>query len=260
MEQFYVFIIRNDIWIYFLCGLALIWYVVQLVQARRLLRRAMFSLEQERGGLIQRTALVAIIILVSIISGITYVNLRVAPTLPPELLFPPTPTPNPFATPFSPGPPLDSVQPQRTVTLAVAPTVTLRGQSESPLFDDLETPGAPTETPVPTLPPLAESCNTLVNITSPPAGITADGPVTFFGTATAADFGRYDLQALGPQTEGQWLSLLDAPATEAIVDNILGRFNFSSWLSGDYVIRILVTNPAGEEVGQCGIQITVAGT
>jgi hypothetical protein len=106
---------------------------------------------------------------------------------------------------------------------------------------------------------VTESCNTLANITSPPAGIIASGAVTFFGTATDANFGRYDLQALGPQTEGEWLSLLDTPVTEPVLDNILGRFNFANWLSGDYVIRVLVTNPAGDEVGQCGIQITVDG-
>jgi hypothetical protein len=258
MERFYVFIIRNDIWIYFLCGLALIWYVTQLWQARRLLRRAMFGLEEERGRLIQRTALTFIFILLLVIGGVTYVNLEVAPTLPPEWLNPPTPTPNVFATPFSPPAALGTPNSQRTPTLAVAPTVTLRGQSNSPIFDE-ETPGAPTDTPVPTLPPVTESCNTLANITSPPAGIIASGAVTFFGTATDANFGRYDLQALGPQTEGEWLSLLDTPVTEPVLDNILGRFNFSNWLSGDYVIRVLVTNPAGDEVGQCGIQITVDG-
>lgn len=255
MERLYVFIIRNDIWIYFLCGLALIWYTVQLVQARRLLRRAMFNLENERGRLIQRTALSAIIILLAIIVGITYVNIRVAPTLPPEMLSPPTPTPNPFASPF-PTSAFGTPGPRQTSTLAVAPTVTLRGEDNSGIFDDVE---VSTNTPVSTLPAAVEACTNEVNITSPPPGVTATGPVTFFGTATAADFNSYDLQALGPQTEGEWLSLLDAPGTEPVVDNILGRFNFANWTSGEYVIRVVILNAANEEVGQCGIQITVAG-
>jgi hypothetical protein len=259
MERFYVFIIRNDIWIYFLCGLALIWYGVQLVQSRRLLRRAMFGLEQERGRLIQRTALSAILVVIIIVAGITYVNLQIAPTLPPEMLFPSTPTPNPFSTSFAPPANIGTPQPRETPTLGVAPTVTLRGDSNSGIFDDPEDPNAPTDTPVPTLPPLAESCNTLVNISSPPAGITATGGVTFFGTASAADFNSYDLQALGPQTNGEWLSLLDAPGTEPVLDNILGRYDFANWEPGDYVIRVVVTNPANEEVGQCGVQITVGG-
>lgn len=260
MEQVYVFLIRNDIWIYFLCGLGFIWYFIQLVQARRMLRQAMFGLEQERGRLIQRTALSVLIVLFLIIGGVIYVNLEVAPSLPPELLRPPTPTPNIFATPLSPPISGGTPQPQRTATLAVAPTVTLRGQSNAGILDDLETTGTPTGTAIPTLPPVTEACNTLVTITSPPAGITAVGPVTFFGTATDANFGAYDLQALGPQTEGEWLSLLDGPSSEPVLDNILGRFNFANWLSGDYVIRILVTNPANDEVGQCGIRITVEGS
>jgi hypothetical protein len=258
MDRFYVFIIRNDIWIYFLCGLALIWYFSQLWQARRLLRQAMFSLEEERGKLIQRTALSAIFILLLIVGGITYVNIEVAPTLPPGLLDPPTPTPNIFATFSAPSSSVGTPQPDRTPTLGIAPTVTLRGQSGSDIFDD-ETPGAPTNTPVPTLPPVTEACNSQAAITSPPAGITATGPVTFFGTAANENFGRYDLQALGPQTEGEWVSLLDAPVGEPVLDNILGRFDFANWLSGEYVVRVLITNPAGEEVGQCGIQITVDG-
>jgi len=140
---------------------------------------------------------------------------------------------------------------------------TVAAQKDLVIFDD-ETPGTPADTPVPTLPPVTEAFNAVVSITSPPAGITADSPVTFFGTATDPHFGRYDLQALRPQIEGEWVSLLDAPGTEPVQDNILGRFNFSNfnfsnWLSGDYVIRILVTNPGGEEVGQCGIQFTVDG-
>lgn len=255
LERVYIFVIRNDIWIYFLCGLALIWYTVQFVQARRLLRRAMFGLEQERGRLIQRTALTAIILLMAVIGGVTYVNLQILPTLDPAILSPPTPTPNPFATPFA-QPNIGTPQPRQSPTLAVAPTVTLRGGDNSGIFDDLE---VPTNTPAPTLPSVVEACNTQVNITSPPSGITATGPVTFFGTASAADFNSYDLQALGPQTEGEWLSLLDAPGTEPVLDNILGRFNFANWTSGDYVIRVVVFNAANEEIGQCGIQITVGG-
>ncbi|MFZ0546746.1 MAG: hypothetical protein WAM60_14970 [Candidatus Promineifilaceae bacterium] len=259
MERFYVFIIHNDIWIYFLCGLALIWYFFQFFQARRLLRRAMFGLEQERGKLIQRTALSAIFFFLLVVGSVTYVNIKIAPTLPVGILYPSTPTPNIFATPFPLTTPRTVPDSQRTPTLVVAPTVTLRSQGNSTIFTE-ETLTAPTGTPVPTLPPVTEACNSSVSITSPPTGITADGPVTFFGTATDSDFGRYDLQAIGPETEGEWLSLLDVPSTSPIQDNILGQFNFANWLSGDYVVRVLVTNPAGEEVGQCGIQITVNGT
>src|SRR5690606_20653104 len=162
---------------------------------------------------------------------------------------PPTPTPNVFATPFSRPSSQGTPDADVTATLGVAPTVTLRGQSDPSLFEDV-TPDA-AATAVPTLPPVTEACNAQVRITSPPAGVAVDGNVTFFGTATDEDFGRYDLQALGPQTEGEWASLLNNPSAEPVQDNILGSFNFANWLSGDYVVRILVTNTAGEEVGQC---------
>jgi hypothetical protein len=257
MEQFYLFIIRNDIWIYFLCGLALTWYGFQFIQARSLLRRAMFGLEQERGRQSQRSSLIMIVILLAVIGGVTYVNIEVLPTLPPDLLYPPTPTPNPFATPFLPGSGFGTAEPEETPTLAIAPTVTLRGQSSNPIFEDIDITGVPTNTPLPTLPPLAEACNSNADITSPPTGIIATGPVTFFGTATTGDFSSYDLLAIGPQTDGEWISLLVSPGTEPILDGILGRFNFSNWASGDYNIRLIVKDRTGQEVEECGIGITL---
>jgi hypothetical protein len=256
MDQIYVFLIHNDVRIYILSALGLFWYTVQLWQARRHLRQAMFRLEQERGQYQQRTALTFIVIFMAIIAALIYVNLKIAPTLPPELLRPATPTPNVFATPFSPPAAAGTPQPQRTATLDVAPTVTLRSQAGNVPFPEIE---QATGVPTPTLPPLPGPCTPEANITSPPTGIITSGPVTFFGTATSTNFASFDLQALGPQTGGQWISILESPVTQPILDGILGRFNFSTWLSGDYLVRVVVTNTAGEAVGQCGIQITIDG-
>ena len=94
MDRIYVFIIRNDVWIYILSILGLVWYLSELWRARGLLRGAMFGLERERGQRLQSRALILVILCTSIIALVTYVNLQVAPTLPAELLKPPTPMPN----------------------------------------------------------------------------------------------------------------------------------------------------------------------
>jgi hypothetical protein len=96
MNQVYVFLIRNDVWIYILAGIGLFWYFSQLIRARRSLRQAVFGLERERGQQQQRRALTFSLLLMGIIILVSYVNIAVAPTLPPELLKPPTPTPDIF--------------------------------------------------------------------------------------------------------------------------------------------------------------------
>ena len=101
MDRLYVFLIRNDIWIYILSAIGLIWYLTEYWRSRRILRSAIFGLEKEKGGRIRQRALSLVVLFLGIIAIVTYVNLSIAPTLPVELLKPPTPTPNIFSTPLS---------------------------------------------------------------------------------------------------------------------------------------------------------------
>ncbi len=260
MERLYVFLIRNDVWIYILCGLGLTWYMAELWRARRILRGAMFGLEKERGRQMQQTALTFIVFFAAVIGLVTYVNSQVAPTLPQELLKPPTPTPNVFATPLSSP---TSIGGEATATFAVAPTVTLRSPDESsePPAGLGTIPAEPEETPAETatatLPAQAGGCNPGVEITAPPNGITATGIVTFFGTATSTNFAALDLEVYGPETDGGWLSLLGQPATSPVLDGILGRADFTNWAPGDYLVRLRLLDDQGGTASQCIIQISV---
>ena len=80
MNRFYVFILRNDVWIYIIAALGLLWYINEYVQSRRLLKRAMFGLERERGTRMRNNALLFMFILGGIIAFVYYVNNQVAPT------------------------------------------------------------------------------------------------------------------------------------------------------------------------------------
>lgn len=263
MESIYVFLIRNDVWIYILCGLGLLWYLGEFIRSRGLLKRAMFGLEKERGRRMMSRSLALILLFGLIIAAVTYVNLGVAPTLPADLLKPPTPTPNIFATPLSSPAPAGGVA---TPTLVLAPTVTLPAPGPA---DDEGAPIAPEE-PSPTGPASAEEltataapetppelCSPDIDISAPPDGATISGSATFFGTASSDDFGYLKLEVNGPQTSGVWDSLPVNSATQPLFDNIIGGVNVSTWAPGPYRFRLSVYDSTDSVVGQCEIQLSV---
>lgn len=166
MEPFIVFIIRNDVWILILCAMGLFWYITELFRARRLLRRAMFGLERETGTRMRNNALLFITIFASIVLLVYYVNTRVAPNLPPEVLNPvPATTPDIFLTPLSSPTPLGGpAEQQPTPTPPLAPTVTLPGSG--PPQDD----GSP-DAPIPAVTPTPfVACTQDLNFTQPRDG------------------------------------------------------------------------------------------
>lgn len=259
MENLYVFLIRNDVWIYILCGLGFVWYLSQYLRARTMLRRAMFGLEREKGQTIRRRAITFVLICIALASLVTYVNLEVAPMLPPEILKPPTPTPNIFATPLSSPTPVEALA---TATLAIAPTVTLPSiDNNTPPtvsgaeIGDQPTSVGPTTTPTPDF--ALASCTPDINISAPPNNAVASESLTFFGSATADDFRAYDIEALGPQTEGTWESLLDGGLPTPTTNGILATVDISGWEPGIYLFRLFVVEGNGAESGQCVIQISV---
>lgn len=264
MERIYIFLIRNDVWIYILCALALVWYASEYWRSRQILRRAMFGLEKERGERLQRRSLTVVILALVVAGFVTYVNLEISPSLPAELLKPPTPTPDLFLTPLSSPTPLGG-ETVGTATPVIAPTVTLRNPptAEALVATEQATLNAEqtrvTE-PTPTAPAILGGCEANVNISAPPDGAQAGGRITFFGTASAADFSEYLLEALGPQTEGRWVSLLSSGGTSPVFDGILGTVDLDGWSPGFYAIRLTVLDSAGEAAGQCAIQISINST
>jgi hypothetical protein len=257
MEAIYVFVLRNDVWIYILCVLGLFWYASEFLRARHILRRAMFGLEWETGTRMRNTAFSAIFLLLTLIGAVYYVNTRVAPTLPPELLRPPTPTPNIFATPLTSPTPLGTPEDRPLPFPTLAATITLSSPSgnvpagETPANGDaVATPGGPTPTPF-------VDCTLVLNITEPRDGAVVSGSISFFGTADTENFQFYRLEANGPQTGGQWSSLLGRTVDQPVRDGFLGSVNLSQWSSGPYLIRLTAVDTANSETGYCVIQVTL---
>ena len=259
MNQFYVFILRNDIPLYIVSALGLFWYINQFIRAQRLLRVAIFNLEREANTHARNTALVVIVILIGVVSGVYYVNSQIAPTLPATLLRPPTPTPDIFRTPLaSPTPHLTR---QPTSTPPLVPTITLANNPGEPAPNpEAEVNPDETATAVGTpLPPPTPSvgCTIQLNIRDPRNGSVVSGTIQFNGTADFEDFGYYTLEANGPQTGGQWASLLGRSITQPVQDGFLGSVNLSQWESGPYLIRLSAADQGETFLSQCVIQLTL---
>ena len=266
MDRIYVFLIRNDVWIYILCALGLFWYVSEFVRSRYLLRRAMFGLERETGTNVRNNALFFILLLSATISTVYYVNAEIAPELPAELLRPPTPTPDVFTTPLASPTPLSS--PDASPTSPPAPTITLPSQAGAPIpdssspanetdsgaadSDNGDTPPIDGNEPPPTP---AVGCTPELNISDPRDGAVVSGVVSFSGTVGGSNSAAYRVEANGPQTNGQWASLLEQaiPAQQGF----LGNVNLSEWASGPYLIRLTAIDSSANETGYCVLQVTL---
>ena len=274
MDRLYLFLIRNDIWIYIICGLGLFWYISELIRARRQLRRAVFGLERETGNRVQINSLLFIILLGSIVAGVVYVNLEIQPDLPAELLRPPTPTPDIFNEPLRSPTPLTNLLLDANATPTsplLAPTVTLAGTDDvagnqqatgpqqpgdddnTPAADSTPDSGEPTAAPAPP----AGGCSTLVNISQPSNGSSVFGSVAFLGSANNESFAFYKLEINGPQTSNQWASLIGQVINNPVANGLLGSANFNGWVNGRYTVRLTVVDATSNEVASCSIQINV---
>ncbi len=264
MESLYVFLILNDVWIYIISTLGLFWFISEFIRSQRILRRAMFGLERETGARIRNNAILFIGIFAAIIGFVYFVNAQIRPDLPEELFKLPTPTPDIFSTRLSSPTPLGTAEiALPTSTPPLVPTITLASQpgaAPPPAANDTPAPGenpiTPPTPPGPTITPFI-GCTANLNISEPGNGAFVSGAITFSGTADPADFLFYRLEANGPETNGDWASLLGREIDQPVRDGFLGSVNLSQWANGPYLVRLTAVNTAQSEIGQCVIQVTL---
>jgi len=263
MERLYIFFIRNDIWIYILCFLGLVWYSGELLRATRALRRAMFGLERETALRARNSALIFVLMFAGIVGIVAFVNVRIAPTLPAELLKPPTPTPDPFSLPL-PAIPGGSATAALSPTAPIAPTVTLpvQGAEPGPVIPTTSftsTAAIATVNPIvlPTETVVVAGCSSTVNVTDPRDGDTVVGNVSFFGSANIPSFAYFELDIRGPQTNDRWASLLGRRIPQRVEDGLLATADLAAWAPGEYEVRLSSTNDQGRITNQCVFMITL---
>ena len=112
--------------------------------------------------------------------------------------------------------------------------------------------GTPLPPPTPSV-----GCTVQLNIIEPRNGSVVAGTITFNGTVDFEDFGYYTLEANGPQTSGQWASLLGRNIEQTVQDGFLGSVNLSQWASGPYLIRLSAADQTDNIIAQCVIQVTL---
>jgi hypothetical protein len=258
-----IFLEKNDVWIYILCALGLLWFGADLARTMGTARRAVFGLERETALRARNRALLIVVLLLATAGSVAYVNLQIVPELPPTLFRPPTPTPDPLSLPVVPAPGTVAAGGEPTPTSPVAaPTVTLPGgtllETMTPEAGTAEgstpEPGGPTAAP--TIPARVDTCTPRANITEPQNGAQVQGILNVFGTANTADFGYFELEISGPQTNGRWASLLGRQVSQPVAEGFLGgNINLTQWASGSYLVRLTVGDLDGNITNQCAVDI-----
>lgn len=263
MDRIYLFLIRNDVWIYIISVMGLIWYLTEFIRAQRSLRRAMFNLERETASSVRNHALSFILFFAAVIGIVFYVNRSIAPDLPAELLLPPTPTPNIFATPLASPTPLGTVTanlPGQETTPVLAPTVTL---PPLPGFEGFVEPTTELEigeqesaTPEASPTPFTE-CNPALSITEPLNGGLVFQQLSIRGTADTGPEHQYIIELNGPQTVGLWAPIMQEAGRQPIVNGDLATADLSQWEKGPYLVRLRALDDLGNDLGTCIIQVTL---
>ena len=257
IQRFYAFLVLNDVWILFLCVLGVIWYLIQWANRQQEYRRSSFQLERERAANERNSALLYLLIFVGVIGLIGWVNWQVAPTLPSELLIPPTPTLRPV-NPTLEGiglTPRATPTPRKafpTPTPIIAPTATLR----YPTFDDGSAVPAPNQELL--VEAIVEGCTGGVAINDPASGTILSGGISLFGSAESPNFNYYQIDIRGDQTNNDWIPLLDGVVNAPVPNGFLGSANLYNWQTGIYQIKLTVFNNDETMAGSCLIQIGIS--
>jgi hypothetical protein len=257
MDRVYLFLIRNDVWIYIVSMLGVFWYLTELIRAQHTLRRAMFNLEKETATSARNHALSFLLFFAFVIGSVYYVNRNIAPNLPAELMVPPTPTVDIFATPLAPPTPITTAEAGESIFEPIlAPTATLPGEpglgSTDVISGTQEVGPAADASPTP-----FTTCIPELNFTEPLNGSVAFQTVIFRGTANTGELHQYIIELQGPETLGGWAPASQERLNQPVINGDLGQADLSLYEPGPYLVRMTAFDAAGQALGYCQIQITL---
>jgi hypothetical protein len=233
MEEALRFFRAYEIWIYGLLALGGLLYIRKFILAWDELRGAAFGLERESAqSRLNQSASMLVVLLAMAITEFVLVSF-VAPAMPGS---------NPLLTP--------------TLDLLATATTTLPASAEgtgAPEGGELQT----TPSPTPVEQAAGGDCvPEQVMLTEPKHGSEVSGVVTLIGTADIENFGFYKYEVARPD-ETIWLTLL--AGREPKQNSELGQWDTSNLASGDYMLRLVVTDNEGESLPPCIIQVRVNG-
>jgi hypothetical protein len=229
MEEVLRFFRTYEIWIYLVLALAGLVYIRKFIIAWDEMRAAAFGLERESAQrrLNQSASLLVILLMMAI--GLFATVSFVAPAFPGS---------NPLFTP--------------TVDLLATQTSTLSPESQANVSAEMED-GGPTVTPTIEIPGVGCTPGQAL-ITEPLDGTEISGVVIVKGTANIPNFGFYKYEIARPG-ETVWLTI--QAGREIIEAGDLGQWDTRTLDSGDYMLRLVVTDNQGESTEPCVIQVRV---
>lgn len=229
MEAALIIIEQNQAWIYLALGIFTVVYSRMVYKRVEGLRRAFFGLEKERArDALMRAIAMLVLILVGLIAtfGITT-----------------------FASPAIPV----------TERPTPMPTVSLLRTAEAPSFPS---DGTDLATQIPNAVDGEAGCaNPDATIYTPESGSSISGVVEITGAATIPAFAFYKLEYLNSSPEAVWRAI--AAGTEPVcegncpVEDLLGRWDTGLLTAGEYSLRLVVSDAAGNAPLPCEILVRI---
>ena len=95
-----------------------------------------------------------------------------------------------------------------------------------------------------------------IDITSPKPGDQISGSVDLQGTANVPDFGFYKYE-FAPVGSDNWATIV--ARTTVVQDGDLGNWDTSEIATGDYQLRLVVTDNQGNALPACVIPLRIIG-
>jgi len=223
MAGFLGFFIRLAPLVFLVLALGLMFGLRRMAQARNEIRGAAYGLEREiaRNHMVQASSALVLVGLLALAEFILVVFL--VPNIPALSLLA-TPTMNPLSTPTSTFP-LELMETLGVATPGSTPTI----QSSGCI------PGQ-------------------IDITSPASGSEINGSVMLKGTANIPNFGFYKYE-FSPQGSDNWAAVL--ASRQSVRDDELGNWDTTAIATGDYYLRLVVTDNQGNELPACVIAIRI---
>jgi hypothetical protein len=228
MEEALRFLRVYEFWIYSFLALGGLIYLRKFFLAWEELRVAAFGLERESAQSRLNQAAGMLVLVLSLGFGVFFLASFIGPSLP---IAPPlsTPTLNPLAT--------------ATTTLPAGST------NHEGLAEMVDT------TPIPEGENVGEGCIPgQVMLEEPQNGSEVNGLVILTGSATIPNFGFYKYEVQRAQ-DPIWLTI--QAGRQAIEDGELGPWDTRSLPSGDYLLRLVVSDNEGNSLPPCVIHVRV---
>ncbi len=213
-----VFLIaRYQLWIYALLGLVSLVYVRALGQARHVLSQTPFGLEREAAFQKRNGALAMLFILAALVFSVFIISRYITPGL---RLTGPTPAPGAGSIP------------------APSPTPIGADKAGGPLAID------------------SSGCrNSNATLTEPQPKTRISGSFAVRGTANIENFAFYTLDISGEKTNGVWVPL--HVGSQPVSNGDLGTLDSSAYDSGEYALRLVVKDSAGNFPPPCVVPVTI---